>query len=121
MPKDALTDSQSDDVGVSQETLAAADFFTYLIRDCGYSHPRLLGEGRYACLVPFLYTSAIITGRIGDRVGYDDRWCYSSHEEALSALDAWSGSGEPEGWHRHPNTGRRRRMTEAGLEEWINP
>ena len=121
MPKDTVTDSQQDDTRVSQEALATAEFFTYLIRDCGYSHPRLLDEGRYACLMPLLYTSAIIVGRLGDRIGYSDRWCYSSHEEALKALEAWSGTGEPQGWHRHPNTGRRRRMTENGLKEWVNP
>jgi len=98
MPKDTLADSQPDHVRASQEALATAEFLTFLILDCGYSHPRLLGEGRYACLAPFLFTSAIVTGHLGDRAGYDDRWCYSSHEDALAALNAWSGKDELEGW-----------------------
>lgn len=121
MPKDTLLDSQDAMEPASKEALAAAEYLTYLVQSCSCSHPRLLEDGRYVCLMPFLYTSAIIVGRIGDYMGYDDRWCYSSHDKALRALDAWSGVGEPDGWHRHPTTGRRRRETEDGIEEWVNP
>lgn len=41
--------------------------------------------------------------------GYGDRWCYSSYEKAKQALDNWGAEdAEPQGWHRHPATGRRR-------------
>jgi len=52
-----------------------------------------------------------------DFVGYAERYCYQSLEGALIALIQWNGSGDPEGWHRHPKTGRRRNL-ETG-EEWI--
>ena len=43
--------------------------------------------------------------------GYEDRWCYDEFAEAAGALEDWRAqgfAGEPEGWHRHPQTGRRR-------------
>ena len=74
----------------------------------GYREIRAIGDGLYACLVPLLFTCAIVTGRIGDLSGYEDRWCFHSYAVAKAALDAWNGEGEPQGWHRHPQTGRRR-------------
>ncbi len=53
------------------------------------------------------FTHAILVGRIGNSVTYDDRWCYSTRAAAEEALEAWDGRGEPTGWHRHPATGRR--------------
>ena len=98
---------------------ALAEFFRFLT-DQGYQSPRLIGEGRYAAILPFMYTHAIIVGKVGDRYGYDDRWCFHGPEKARSALEAWDGVGEPEGWHRHPATGRRRPEGIADLE-YINP
>jgi hypothetical protein len=84
-------------------------FLQWLIDACGYHHPKplLARPGRYACIVKFAFTYGIVTGRIGDRMGYADRWCYSTMDKAKAALDAWDGAGEPIGWHRHPNSGRR--------------
>lgn len=79
--------------------------------------PLLARAGCYACIVRFAFTHAIITGRFGDDDSYDDRWCYHDYATAKAALDAWDGEGEPNGWHRHPATGRRR----DGEREWINP
>lgn len=42
-----------------------------------------------------------------DQTGYNDRWCYHNYTDAVKALNNWDGMGEPEGWHRHPNSGRR--------------
>jgi hypothetical protein len=83
-------------------------FFQQLIDLSGYSHIRPLPGGRhYAAISRFAYTTAIVTGRIGDLISIDDRWCYHDKAKAIAALDAWDGSGEPAGWHRHPGTGRR--------------
>jgi len=30
--------------------------------------------------------------------------------------DQWDGEGEPDGWHRHPHSGRRRSNGDAALE-----
>ena len=75
----------------------------------GYRHGKLIGTDSFACVMPLMFTAAIITGKLTEMsVGYSNRWCYHSIAAATAALDAWNGTGEPEGWHRHPNTGRRR-------------
>jgi hypothetical protein len=89
------------------------------LRADGYTHIVPVNDRRYACVVPFLYTHAIIIGRWTDRGGYDDRWCYESHEHAKAALVNWSLTafeGEPQGWHRHPVSGRRRPEGDAQQE-----
>lgn len=62
----------------------------------------------------FLWSFAILSGVSRD--GYEDRWCYPTYEAARTALDRWDGADntEPEGWHRHPNTGRR--VDEDGIK-----
>lgn len=77
----------------------------------GYSDLKCWDD-QYACLMPLLFTTAIITGPVAFmKTGYDDRWCYHTVEDARTALLEWEASeykGEPDGWHRHPSTGRRR-------------
>ncbi|RYF08871.1 MAG: hypothetical protein EOO77_24840 [Oxalobacteraceae bacterium] len=82
-------------------------FLQYLKDEGGYTHLRPLGDGRWVGLMRFAFTWAICTGRMGDRHTYEDRWCYHDRSVAIAALEAWDGQGEPEGWHRHPLTGRR--------------
>ena len=90
-------------------SIGELEFMQWLKDGCGYLHPRPLPDrSRYAAIRPLLYTFAIITGKIGDRFSADDRWCYESYEKAKAAFDAWTGYGEPTGWHRHPSSGRRR-------------
>jgi hypothetical protein len=91
---------------MTAEALAKGHFATFL-HENGYRAVRDLGDGRYAALAPFLFTTAIITGRWGDYIGLEDRWCYHTAFDAKAALEAWDGLGEPTGWHRHPGTGRR--------------
>lgn len=69
---------------------------------------RRLDDRRYVGVMPFMYTHAVIWGYIADELGYEDRWCYDGPMKALLAAATWNGQGEPEGWHRHPSTGRRR-------------
>jgi hypothetical protein len=119
-PASAPADIPASRTAPAASTTGAASFFTYLIRDCGYGAPKVIRPGVYACIMPLMFTHAIITGRIGDRMGYDDRWCFSSLAKAQAALDAWDGAGEPQGWHRHPRTGRRR--IEGGpATEYVDP
>lgn len=58
----------------------------------GYSHPRVLEDGRWACIAKFLFTTAIIVGTrqqwMHNLVG--DRWCYHNLAAALSALNDWN-------------------------------
>ena len=74
----------------------------------GYTDAKPIGDGRYAALLPFLFTHAIIVGRWANKWTYEDRWCYATPALALEAFHKWDGQGEPDGWHRHPPTGRRR-------------
>lgn len=39
---------------------------------------------------------------------YSDVWQYQSRSDAVAALEAWDGEGEPPGWYRHIGSGRRR-------------
>lgn len=98
-------------------------FAEFLTKQCGYRHVRLLPDGvRFAAVMPLIFTSAIITVRAGDMHSTEDRWCYHTEADALAALDAWDGTGEPEGWHRHPATGRRREpLVGDAFSEWIAP
>jgi hypothetical protein len=46
-----------------------------------------------------------------DWTGYDESWCFATRELAFHAIAEWRSrgfEGEPEGWHRHPKSGRRR-------------
>ena len=74
-----------------------------------------IGGGMYAAILPLLYTTAIVKGYWG-LMTYEDRWCYSNLEKAMTAFDAWSGKGEPDGWHRHPTSGRRRENGDRARE-----
>ena len=40
---------------------------------------------------------------------YEDAYCYPSHNKAIEAAKVWDGEGDPpDGWTRHPMSGRRR-------------
>lgn len=80
----------------------------------GYLYLKLFEDGTEAVVAPLFSTAAIL--HVLNDWGYENRWCYKTVQAAKDALDAWDGTGEPEGWHRHPTTGRRR---EDG-KEYIN-
>lgn len=84
-------------------------FLHWLKTECGIIMPKPLIEkpGWYAGIARKAFTHSILLGRFGDRLGYEDCWCYSTLTEAMLALTEWDGRGEPVGWTRHPTTGRR--------------
>ncbi|WP_411839707.1 hypothetical protein [Paracoccus sp. ME4] len=83
---------------------------------------RILPGDRYVMAKPLMFHWSIITGSLLDETNYDDRWCYASGERALEALASWPqdppGDYEPEGWHRHPATGRRREDADPEREHF---
>ena len=84
-----------------------------------YLAPTPMGDGRWAALSRFAFTTAIITGAIGDDWGYENRWCFDSLGLAAASLTSWQlrgFEGEPLGWHRHPDSGRRRPNGDASQE-----
>lgn len=77
----------------------------------GYFVPCPMGGGKWAGLHRFAFTVAIIVGEMHDDYGYSDRFCFDHATVALAALLEWKArnfDGEPIGWHRHPDSGRRR-------------
>jgi hypothetical protein len=101
---------------VSPAVLADLEFLQWLKDECGYRDVRPLPGRRWAAVWPLMYTHAVLVGPLGCRLGYDDRWCYGSYAEAKAGLEAWDGSGEPGGWHRHPASGRRRTGADPAAE-----
>lgn len=89
-----------------------------LMRENGYLCPRKESDGSWTAIMPLAFTHAIITGI--NKWGYDDRWCYKTYMMARDALEDWDGADgtEPEGWHRHPPTGRR--VNEETGEKYVN-
>lgn len=90
------------------------EFLKYLMEDGCYLDGKLLTGNRWAVIHPLMYTHAILMGRVPRKMTHDDRWCYHTYAAAKAALNAWDGTGEPTGWHRHPSSGRR--VDENGKE-----
>lgn len=84
--------------------------FMQWLKENGYKRVTPIGDGRWVALNQLAFHWSMLIGRIGDRMGYDDRYCYADYEKAVEGLDGWIANkfqGEPSGWHRHPLTGRR--------------
>ena len=105
--------------------LASPDELAWLAALCEANHylaPTPMGDGKWAAISPFIFTNGIITGTMFDDWGYQDRWCYEHRGLAMAALVEWQlrgFEGEPVGWHRHPDSGRRRPDGDAS-KEYIN-
>jgi hypothetical protein len=112
--------------GATRPNLASADELEWLAEMAaanGYVRPVPMGDGKYACLCIFAFTYGIITGRMFNDWTYEDRWCYEHPYVAHKALEEWQErhfEGEPIGWHRHPDSGRRRPDGDPS-KEYINP
>lgn len=84
------------------------------VRAC-YPTIRELPDGRIIALTRFIHTWGLIVDI--DPTGYADRYCYHHPVPALAAFLNWTGTGDPEGWHRQTSTGRRRDPVTGA--EWI--
>lgn len=82
-----------------------------------YVYFRVLPDGRLCGVARLMFHWTMHVDI--DAVGYADRYCYETLDGAIKALDAWSGKGDPEGWHRHLKSGRRRNLKTG--EEWVAP
>jgi hypothetical protein len=83
------------------------------------SHMFDMGNGEYLCVKRLMFHWTLLRGTVGDMDGYDDRWCYKTQEGALHAVSQWAAAkfaGEPNGWHRHHKTGRRRTNGDPATE-----
>lgn len=95
----------SDDFGLPEEVRIA------------YEALRRLPDGRIIGVHRLLYHYTLQVDI--DWCGYHERYCYATLDGAMKALREWDGAGDPEGWHRHPESGRRR-DPETG-REWVAP
>lgn len=84
----------------------------------GYPMAWEIAPGVVMAVHPFAFTLGLI-GPL-DRFGYEQRWCYHTLQDLLGAMADWKDAnyaGEPQGWHRHLPSGRRR----ADGREWVQP
>lgn len=87
----------------------------------GYLDAKVSDDGKQViAILRLIHTTAVVT--ITGEFGYEDRWCFYNYFGALRALTKWDGreGTEPEGWHRHPRSGRRRPGGNEALE-YVNP
>lgn len=85
-----------------------------------YTDYTVFPNGRDACITRMGFNYAILADLA--EWGYGDRWCFEGRWLAEQAMAEWigrDGEGEPEGWHRHVDTGRRRPNGDAS-KEYIN-
>lgn len=70
---------------------------------------RWLGDGRLLQLLRWRSGGVQLSVGLGDGF-YTDTWIYDCEQadDGWRAALGWDGQGEPEGWYRHPQSGRRR-------------
>lgn len=55
----------------------------------------------------FIFTTGLVVGL--NRIGYDGRYCYESHADAVAALEKWDMNGDPDGdWIKYKGNGGER-------------
>jgi hypothetical protein len=72
----------------------------------GYADARVLRDGRLVIVERLFGHAALLW--VGTLQAHEDAWCYATCREAVAAAHTWDGTGEPQGWVRHPASGRRR-------------
>jgi len=65
------------------------------ILEFGYTNPKRLPDGKWAAIKDMMFTTGLFYNL--DMAGYERRWCYETHQEALDALNEWDGTGKPSG------------------------
>ncbi len=88
----------------TDEMLAGAD------PERWWFHRRTLNDGRVVYLMPMLFGNLrLAVSPDAEAQWFDNHvYCYHDHDAAWRAALGWDGEGEPEGWYKHPPTGRRR-------------
>jgi hypothetical protein len=74
-----------------------------------YLFARVLADGRLAYLLEWRVGGVQLSVGLGD--GYfSNTWIYDVEQADAGwrAALGWDGEGEPDGWYRHPQSGRRR-------------
>lgn len=82
-----------------------------------YVDVKRLPDGRYIGTKRLLFHWTIHVDI--DFMGWRERYCFATYELAKRALDEWDGTGDPDYWHKHPDTGRRRDPATGRV--WYDP
>ncbi len=86
-------------------------------------YQRWLCEGRVLQLIRWRASGVQLSVGAGDGF-YDDTWIYDAEQGLLDAgwraALGWDGEGEPDGWYRHPQSGRRRPGGDPA-KEYVRP
>lgn len=89
----------------------------------GSTAVKLIGDGRALYIYRKIWTYSLCIGDVKNEGYFTDLWCYETLPLAMAAMLAWNpldiSTPEPEGWHRHPPTGRRRPDGDAS-REYVN-
>jgi hypothetical protein len=99
------------------------DFLQWMRDTNGYAllHIELIDAERWVSIDRLMYHYSIKWGTVNDYItGYEDRWCLADLPLAIASFSEWKSRGfvgEPGGWHRHPNSGRRREGGDPSKEE----
>jgi hypothetical protein len=82
-----------------------------------YLYVRLLGDGRELHLLRWGGGGVQLSVGFADGF-YTDSWIYDNltYFAGWRAAIGWDGEGEPEGWYRHVQSGRRRPDGDPGKE-----
>ena len=70
--------------------------------------PRILEDGRTIWVMRTLFNARIGIARTPVSMDFEDAWCYHDHDTAVRVAIEWDGNGEPDGWNKHPSSGRYR-------------
>lgn len=76
----------------------------------------MLKNGEWTAMFQFAFSVAIVSEL--HQGGYNQRWCYHSPIVALQEFEKWDGKGEPQNWHRHIPSMRRRDEDNNDIGEW---
>lgn len=104
----------------AQQTIKATGGFDIHPGRAGAVFERMLEDGRTVTVYPMTYDKGRVLLSEDDSSIYAlDAWCYDSVPAAIAAVEEWDGEGEPQGWFRHPDSGRRRPDGDAE-REYVN-
>ena len=97
---------------IPEEQIRVAQRYGWGARRAGsdYLWTNDLPDGRTVFLLDMAFGNLRIAIGLKNEFYFDDGWCYQAPQTDLAwkAALGWDGEGEPEGWYRHPDSGRRR-------------
>lgn len=71
-----------------------------------YVRTRVLPDGRVAGVKRLLFHWTMHVDIT--EMGISEHYCYETADLAIASMESWDGVGDPEHWHKHPKTRRRR-------------